>query len=344
MNIIEPNTNLWDEKNSIEPKKNCSNSPTTVPSDIISEIKMNVTENLCSDTGIKSGIYKIINKVNGKYYVGSAKDIDGRVGRWYNHKRYLKYNKHQNDYLQHAWNKYGPDSFVFIILELVPIKELKIVEQKYLDIAKSEQDKTYNLNFLATGGEISEYSRKKISVKRKEFLSNPVNRQRISESNRNRVYSDETKLKMSISNTGKVVSPETCKKISTALKGKCKGKVLSDETKHKISIANTGKVRTQDVIDRVIKSREWYKHSEETKSKMSSATLGNKRALGKKFTREELFHKLDKTIYKFKHRLTGEVFEGIRYDFMKEYDLRDSNLTAVIKRREKSIKQWVLLD
>ena len=48
------------------------------------------------------GIYKIINKVNGKYYVGSSLNINKR---WSVHKSALSKNKHHNDHLQNAWNK-----------------------------------------------------------------------------------------------------------------------------------------------------------------------------------------------------------------------------------------------
>ena len=96
-----------------------------------------------------SGIYKIINKINGKYYVGSSTGILGCKGRWAEHRCCLKYNNHGNGHLQSAWNKYGKDSFVFQIIEEVPFDLLVEVEQRYLDIAKSEPEKTYNLVFSA---------------------------------------------------------------------------------------------------------------------------------------------------------------------------------------------------
>ena len=135
-----------------------------------------------------SGIYKIVNRINGKYYVGSSKDIDKR---WHYHKVFLNNNYHPNDYLQHSWNKNKEENFELIIVErLEPNREiLHKEENKYLFTAKNEKDKTYNLNFDAQGGDISEYSRKKISDKNKgkncfsygEELSNQV-RQKISAS------------------------------------------------------------------------------------------------------------------------------------------------------------------
>jgi hypothetical protein len=62
---------LWEEKNSIEPEKSCLNNNATEANDIIKNTNNCLTKNPCDDTGKISGIYKIVNKINGKYYVGS---------------------------------------------------------------------------------------------------------------------------------------------------------------------------------------------------------------------------------------------------------------------------------
>ena len=55
-----------------------------------------------------SGIYKITNLENNKFYIGSAKDLYDRLA---SHKKDLRANKHCNIYLQRSYNKYGADSF-----------------------------------------------------------------------------------------------------------------------------------------------------------------------------------------------------------------------------------------
>jgi group I intron endonuclease len=119
-----------------------------------------------------SGIYKITNKTNGKYYIGSSDDIIGTGGRWYEHINNLKTNRHDNSYLQRSWNKYGPSVFEFSILKEIPKSDLLIVEQQYLNEAKKDGKQCYNLSFLAVGGGFSghkhtEESKQKTSKKLK---------------------------------------------------------------------------------------------------------------------------------------------------------------------------------
>jgi group I intron endonuclease len=60
------------------------------------------------------GIYKIINIVNNKFYVGSAVDLKRRKARHFSE---LRNNRHNNRYLQAAWVKYGEQAFVFVVVE-----------------------------------------------------------------------------------------------------------------------------------------------------------------------------------------------------------------------------------
>lgn len=60
------------------------------------------------------GIYKIINIVNNKFYVGSAVDLRRRKTRHFSE---LRTGKHNNSKLQNAWNKYGEQAFVFVVVE-----------------------------------------------------------------------------------------------------------------------------------------------------------------------------------------------------------------------------------
>lgn len=101
------------------------------------------------------GIYKILNTINGKCYIGSTSRIFGE--RWCQHKTELNNNKHKNTYLQNAWNKYGKEAFVFIEQERLNNNELTINqirerEQYWIDNLKPE----YNLSDVSLYGEMSE--------------------------------------------------------------------------------------------------------------------------------------------------------------------------------------------
>ena len=58
-----------------------------------------------------SGVYAIVNRVNGKRYIGSSENIDGRVG---DHKSKLKRGTHISKDLQADYN--NGHNFVFDVL------------------------------------------------------------------------------------------------------------------------------------------------------------------------------------------------------------------------------------
>jgi group I intron endonuclease len=76
------------------------------------------------------GIYKIINVVNNKFYVGSAVDFKRRKARHFSE---LRRGKHKNTHLQSAWRKYGEQAFVFVVVqELACDEELFPAEDAWL--------------------------------------------------------------------------------------------------------------------------------------------------------------------------------------------------------------------
>lgn len=109
-----------------------------------------------------SGIYKITNKLNNKIYIGQSKWIKTRLTE---HRNDLRNNKHQNQHLQNAWNKYKGENFKFEILEECSIDELddkEIYWIKYYDSCNRSMG--YNIE---SGGflnkEVTTETRKKLS-------------------------------------------------------------------------------------------------------------------------------------------------------------------------------------
>ena len=74
-----------------------------------------------SGQGPLCGIYGVFCTANEKWYVGQSVNIKQR---WADHARKLRNRAHGNPHLQAAWNKYGPASFLWIVLANLTIEEL----------------------------------------------------------------------------------------------------------------------------------------------------------------------------------------------------------------------------
>ena len=51
----------------------------------------------------------------------------------------------------------------------------------------------------------------------------------------------------------------------------------------------------------------------------------------------------NKEVFFFKHRESGEVFEGNSYDFRMKYELSQQHVCGLIKGRKKSCKGWIII-
>ena len=91
-------------------------------------------------------VYQILNKKNGKKYIGQTDDKERRK---YQHFLNLKNGTHDNPYLQSSYNKYGEENFVFSVIDTSATneKELSDLEEYYiLQAGFPDRDKCYNLN------------------------------------------------------------------------------------------------------------------------------------------------------------------------------------------------------
>lgn len=137
------------------------------------------------------GIYMILNKVNGKIYIGQALDIEG--DRWKQHKSYLNGGYHVNKHLQRSWNKYDEESFEFGILLECEESQLNTYEQYYIfELMTYDSRVGYNKNYGGNSGRPTEEIRRKLS-ETKKGENNP---------NYGKHLSDETKRKLSEANKG----------------------------------------------------------------------------------------------------------------------------------------------
>lgn len=153
---------LWEEKNSTDHKTNLIKNEENGRCVTTGETPKKSEEKILKGIG---GIYKIVNKINGKYYVGSTVNFRKR---WIAHKYLLNANRHHNVKLQYAWNKYGESSFDFILETVSDDSDLLRAEQSYLDVAKLNAGGCYNLSFDAMAPwrdkKLSESHRRNVSL------------------------------------------------------------------------------------------------------------------------------------------------------------------------------------
>ena len=87
---------------------------------------------------MKSGVYKITNIINGKFYVGSSINMTKRK---YLHFSKLRRKIHDNSHLQSSFNKYGEENFIFSILATCPAIYCIKLEQWFLDNLNPQYNK-----------------------------------------------------------------------------------------------------------------------------------------------------------------------------------------------------------
>ena len=212
---------------------------------------------------MKSGIYQILNTVNGKRYIGSAVNFKER---WSLHLRQLKNDKHHSIALQRAWNKYGESSFKFEILLTCEKEELLEYEQLHFDEFKPE----YNICKFAgnmLGFKFNEMSIAKMSKAakgHKRWL--------------NRKHTEESRDKMSKAAKANPTSYWKDKPLLEEHKNKIAkahtGKTNSEETRLKISKSNTGQKRSEEARANMSKAQKNHPVSDETKRKIGETQKG----------------------------------------------------------------------
>lgn len=200
-------------------------------------------------------IYKIRNVVNGKFYVGSAKDTRTRFRQ---HRKLLRKGTHHCKHLQAAWNKYGEDVFKFEVVErLESWDELEPAEDRWL-AEHVGQPYCYNSGRSARApwrgvfGSAHPNYGKVTPDSVKQVLSEATKEQwRTSDPRTGTTHSEETKQLMSVKvqqalaegRAGRFIpTEETRRKMSEALKGNqnAKGHVRSEEHRRKLAESARG--------------------------------------------------------------------------------------------------------
>ena len=97
-----------------------------------------------------AGIFQIKNTANGKIFIGKGLNVQGKLN---SHQAQLEFKSHRNTTLQADWNQYGPETFIFEVLDYLdgdtaqqtnPSAELTELESMWLDKLQPYGDNGYN--------------------------------------------------------------------------------------------------------------------------------------------------------------------------------------------------------
>lgn len=224
----------------------------------------------------KMGIYKIVNIINGKQYIGKSVDIKRR---WKEHKRALKGNYHRNIYLQRAWDKYHEKNFKFKIIQLVRDKEELNNREIYWikELKTLSTENGYNLTSGGEGESPNQDVRNRIKNTLIEYYNNNPEAREKSRSTFDNYYKEHPEERKRYK-----LTEQSILKMKESLKGRIpwnKGMPCSKETKEKLSMALKGNVPwNKGIPTNVIpwnKNKRGYKiHTEEFKIKIGNLSRG----------------------------------------------------------------------
>ena len=271
---------------------------------------MDLRERIALSTDRHSGLYIIRHGPSGKIYLGSAADLARRRSE---HRRMLLRGAHENQHLQHAWNKSSQSGFTWNVLMYCHIDELLFYEQRAIEsyskhlgwrnlynespiagsrlhvkhskATKEKMRKNNTRHFL--GKHHSAATRDRISDLARKRWQDPVYR----EKHVGKQLSMETKQKIGASNSGRIPSEEVRMKISLALKGR----VFSKTHKEKLTAnrrAFTGRQHTQETKEKLRKALLGREFSSETRRRISLGVIAawERRAMAQSAVSAEVDH------------------------------------------------------
>ena len=188
---------------------------------------------------IKSGLYKIENIINHKFYIGSSKNIVKRIS---SHKCNLRKNRHHNKPLQHAFNKYDIESFKFEIIKYVETEFLQFEEQILLD-KYFDSGILYNIfrDAYCLRSENHPMFNKHHTKESKDKIKAARSKQVV-------IHTEETKVKIGNGNKGKKVDKKHINKMIEARNGKSWNKGLKTGIKP-VNIIVFTKSETDEIIN-----------------------------------------------------------------------------------------------
>jgi group I intron endonuclease len=183
-----------------------------------------------TQVGDTPGVYKITHQDSGDCYVGSSLRLRSRIR---GHRKGLRVNKHENQHLQNAWNKYGSDAFTYSVLEYVPTGAVIPREQFWMDTLHP----VYNIAKIAGSnagnklGPMSQSQKDKIGAANRGKVASQETRDFLSSIRKGVPKSQAFKDNLSRVLTGRVPTDTHRANLSKSLKGRLFGSALRESQK-----------------------------------------------------------------------------------------------------------------
>lgn len=271
---------------------------------------------------MKTGVYKIVNLVNGDCYVGSCSHKTGIKHRWRNHVNSLKKGNHHSIIFQRAWNKYGEANFNFEILEKCSPEKCIKREQHYFDILHPK----YNILRVAgssRGRKLSPKHIQKLKERSYDWMKGDKNWNKSPEK---REFYRQRMIRHPIR-----INEEGKQKVSIYQRGRPKSEIH----KKRIGEALTGVPKSLEHIEKMSKAKkEWAQKYNSGKNnyfhihKRLFAGENNPRFSG---------------YYKFRNLVTKEELIVSKKELSERYGLNHSKVCAICNGKRKSIHKWICL-
>lgn len=181
-------------------------------------------------------LYRIINQVNQKVYIGQS---NKEKERWRQHKYFAKNPEKTGQYIHRAMAKYGVENFIYEVISICKTSEDADFTETQLINQYNSRNKENGYN-LAPGGDI------------------PWNRGLPKELNplTGVPRSEETKRKISEATIGKIMPP------------------CSEDRKQKMSEKYSGRTLPAAWVEKIANSHRGKKRSAESKQRMSASHIG----------------------------------------------------------------------
>lgn len=225
---------------------------------------------------MKSYIYIIENKVNGKAYIGKANNVKKR---WDKH-RAAAFDE-SDGLLYRAMRKHGIENFQIRVIDEADDETyaLNVLEPMWIRRFRDQGVELYNLTEGGDGipGFVhSEETKRKMSKSQRGRKHSEESRQKLREANLGKSHSDETRRKLSEANSGRPKPPrseEHRQRLSEVARARGP---MSDEQKKKIAenmrmSENVGHPIDEETRARIAEKLRGQVQSEETRTKRAES-------------------------------------------------------------------------